>query len=294
MNPVPMNDVVVELLVRMMCGEASEPPLVGLVEIEDERYRVWAHGTRRRIETESGRLRSIGSEDEVLAWVGASELPLALGRRSFGFADGEAPWNRLRRLAFVDLDLQERRPAGPVVAGERFGRATAEVVLDHQYHEDFALRLVLDVATGMPFEVEEAGETVLRWIEFEVVDGVEEFLLRWDGEVLRGGWYALPPDGDGGPEDDEEDVFDDSSESLMGGIEWSYPMILRRPETDEPWPEDIIGPQPVVAEWSDGSHQWRVHLHDDPALSAESTAAVVDVLRTLGRGRGGEDVARAD
>jgi len=271
-----VDEDVVDLLVRMVCGEDAEPPLVGTVELDGDRFRVWKHGPRMRIETLDGQLASIREADRVLTWVDGQELPIALPPQAYAFDDEEAAWNLLRRMQHHELDLSERRVAGPVERGERFGRPTATVTLDHTYHEDSALTLVVDALNGMPYEVIEDGDRVLRWLEVEIVDAVDEDLLRWEGETSTAGWFAYTSD---------LEVSDDSDESLIGGVEWFHPVVFRRERSDAPWPQHEMGSPAIVAQWSDATHDWQVSLDPDDALSEESHAAVVEYLR---RGAGSD------
>ncbi|SKB09983.1 hypothetical protein SAMN06295964_3014 [Aeromicrobium choanae] len=174
----------------MVCGEPSEPPLRGLVEVEARRFRIWKHADRLRVETEDGDLCAIREPERLVTFSDDHELPVASGRGSFAFEDEEAPWSPITRPRLDQLELDDRRADGPVESGERFGRPTLTVSLPHVRDDDLALTLVVDAVTGMPFEVVDAGETVMRWLEFEVLGEIDEALLRWDGETRYAGWFA--------------------------------------------------------------------------------------------------------
>lgn len=204
-----MNEEVVAMLVRLACGEESEPPLTGLVRIDGVSYRVWKHGVRLRVETDRGELRAIREADRLLTFLEGSEAPIESGPGSLAFdaEDGDVSYSLLSRPRLRDLELDERRVVGTVERGQRFGRATAAVTLEHTYHEDFAVSLTLDAATGMPFTMVEAGRTLLEWLELEVLDVVDASLLRWEGETRSAGWFAYVGSA-GGEIDDDADVPD--------------------------------------------------------------------------------------
>lgn len=91
------------------------------------------------------------------------------------------------RPSLQDIDLDERRLDAAVGRGERFGRATASFTLAHRYDREFGLALVLDAVTGMPVEIVEADQPVVRWVELDVVDALDDELFTWRGEVARSG-----------------------------------------------------------------------------------------------------------
>ncbi|MBA4609297.1 hypothetical protein H1W00_12475 [Aeromicrobium sp. Marseille-Q0843] len=185
-----MNEEVVEMLVRLACGVPSEPPIVGTVVIGGRRHRGWKHAERGRGETPEGRLQMICDGERLLSFSEGSDRPFSMGAEAFGLHDEDAPWHRLARPSLRDLELSERRADGPVERGERFGRATVSVTLDHTYHDDFPLHLVLDAVTGMPFEMTEARSSVLRWTDLEVLDSIDEEQWRWDGSTGEARWFG--------------------------------------------------------------------------------------------------------
>ncbi|GAA3527165.1 hypothetical protein AFL01nite_03980 [Aeromicrobium flavum] len=211
-----MNEEVVGLMVRLACGEASEPPLRGLVQIGGCRFRVWKHCERLRVETDAGELRAVRAPDRVLTFLKGDELPIETGPGSLAFddEDGDVSYSFLARPRLRQLELDERRVTGPVERGARFGRPTATVTLEHTYHDDFATTLVLDAVTGMPFSWVEAGSTILEWRELEVLDAVDESLLRWDGDTRSVGWFAYVGSSEELDEDEDEDVPDEVREQL--------------------------------------------------------------------------------
>lgn len=196
-----MNEEIVELLVRLTCGEAAEPPVRGTVALHGERFRVWKHGERRRVETVEGELRSIREPERSLDFPVGGGVPVESGPGAFDHDEEDEPWVLIRRPELGELDLRERRLDGTVVRGQRFGRETATFTLRDPEDEELGLTYVLDVTTGMPFEIVEDGEEILRWHELEVVDAIDPQLLRWDGEVTESGWFAyvgvaVGPDGE--------------------------------------------------------------------------------------------------
>lgn len=161
-----MDEEIVGLLVRLVCGEPYEPPVIGVVEIEGETFRIWKHGERMRVETLEGALRSIRERERLLTFE-------------------ETPWARVRRPRLDMLDLDDRRLDGDVQQGVRFGRRTATFTLPG----DMPLTLVLDAETGMPFEIAEEAVD-LSWRELEFVDSIDEELLTWTGDTRAAGWFA--------------------------------------------------------------------------------------------------------
>ena len=184
------------MLVRLACGVPSEPPIVGTVVIGGRRHRVWKHAERVRVETPEGRLQMICDGERLLSFSEGSDRPFSMSAEAFGLHDEDAPWHRLARPSLRDLELSERRADGPVERGERFGRATASLTLDHTYHDDFPLHLVLDAVTGMPFEMTEARSSVLRWTDLEVLDSIDEEQWRWDGPTGEPRWFGYVGVGD--------------------------------------------------------------------------------------------------
>lgn len=296
-----MNEDVVELMVRLLCGEASEPPVRGVVEIGDERFRVWKHGERLRVETPAGELRAIREPERLLTFSNRDEPPLESGSRSFAFADEDGSYMVLARPKLRDLELDERAMEGSLERSERFGRPTVALALAHAYHDDFVLRMVLDAATGMPFEMVEDGVTVMAWTELEVLDEANEDLWRWDGETRSAGWFAYV--GSSGEAIDDGDIPDAAREELREGHRRSArlaeefdraPLVAQVPldleissyapgtvtidlesrtfvtvrGAREPDPEDARG---AVDTWTtDDGWTWIVHAHgnEDPRLIA--------------------------
>ncbi|MFO6453507.1 MULTISPECIES: hypothetical protein [unclassified Aeromicrobium] len=196
-----MNEEIVELLVRLACGEGAEPPVRGVVALHGERFRVWKHGERRRVESAEGELRSIREPERSLAFPVGGGVPVESTPGSLDYDEEDEPWVLIRRPDLGELDLRERRLDGTVVRGQRFGRETATLTLPDPEDEELGLTYVLDAATGMPLEVLEDGYEVLRWLELEVVDAIDPRLLTWDGEVAASGWFAyvgvaVGPDGE--------------------------------------------------------------------------------------------------
>lgn len=185
-----MNEEIVELLVRLACGEGAEPPVRGTVSLHGERFRVWKHGERRRVESADGELRSIREPERSLDFPAGGGVPVESSPGAFDHDEEDEPWVLIRRPDLRELDLRERRLDGSVVRGQRFGRETATFTLPDPEDEELGLTYVLDVATGMPLEIVEDGEEILRWDELEVVDAIDQGLLSWDGEVTESGWFA--------------------------------------------------------------------------------------------------------
>lgn len=185
-----MNEEIVELLVRLACGESAEPPVLGTVALHGERFRVWKQGERRRVETVDGELRSIRTPERSLDFPVGGGVPVESSPGAFDHDEEDEPWVLIRRPDLRELDLRERRLDGSVVRGQRFGRETATFTLPEREDEEIGLTYVLDVTTGMPLELVEDGEEVLRWHELEVVDAIDPQLLSWDGEVTESGWFA--------------------------------------------------------------------------------------------------------
>lgn len=194
-----MNEEIVDLLVRLTCGEAAEPPLRGTVAPHGERFRVWKHGERRRVESADGELHSIREPERSLAFPVGGGVPVESAPGALDYDEEDEPWVLLRRPELGELDLRERRLDGTVVRGHRFGRETATFTLPEPEDEECGLTYVLDVTTGMPIEIVEDGEEILRWHELEVLDAIDPQLLSWDGEVTASGWVAyvgVGPDGE--------------------------------------------------------------------------------------------------
>lgn len=223
-----MDEEIVGLVVRLVCGGPSEPALYGLVEVEGSRFRIWKHAGRMRVETEHGVLRAVHDGHRVLTFDEGEDAPNVRDPRDVAYADEDAPWSFVLRPSLQDIDLDERRLDAAVTPGERFGRATASFTLAHQYHREFGLALVLDAATGMPFEVVEAGRPVVRWIELDVVDAIDDELFTWTGEVARSG---RP-----GPEVTDDDLDEDLPAQERHAVRraeeraWSFEDELELPE----------------------------------------------------------------
>lgn len=196
-----MNEEIVELLVRLACGEGAEPPVRGTIEIHEERFRIWKHGPSRRVETVDGELRSIRTPERSLDFPVGGGVPVESSPGAFDHDEEDEPWVLIRRPDLGELDLRGRRLDGPVTRGQRFGRETATLFLPDPEDPELGLTYVLDVTTGMPLEFLEDGYQVLRWHELEVVDAIDPGLLSWDGEVTESGWFAyvgvaVGPDGE--------------------------------------------------------------------------------------------------
>lgn len=194
---------------------------------------------RLRVETEGGALRAIRETDRVITFLEDDTVPIesAPGSLAFDEGDGDVTYALLARPRLHALDLDERRVVGSVERGERFGRATTTVTFEHTYHDDFALRLVLDAVTGMPLEMAEAGRVLLEWLELETWDAVDDSLLRWDGDTRGVGWFAYVGAVDGELDEDADvpesvrEEFRDNARraaALSAGFDHS-PLVARVP-----------------------------------------------------------------
>ncbi|MEH3068682.1 MAG: hypothetical protein PGN15_11795 [Aeromicrobium erythreum] len=190
-----------EILVRMVAGEASEEPTEGVlaVRLDEEsealtRFRVRKHGHRWRVDDESGRLWSI--QDDRHGYVfdpetDADEPPQRVGRgmsRMHGPV-GEA-LSRPRPIDWViggDLRYDDATElAAPPRRTSYLGQDVWEVrlVLPGRRGE---MRFLVDVVDGRTLfsEHDESG-ILFRWEEVAVVDPHRPELFAWNGPFESG------------------------------------------------------------------------------------------------------------
>ncbi|WP_370190113.1 hypothetical protein [Aeromicrobium sp.] len=188
-----------EILVRMVAGEASEEPTEGVlaVRLDEEseeltRFRVRKHGHRWRLDDESGRPWSIQGDqvgylfhhDEV-----DDSVPQQVGR---GFGAMHAPF---------DAVLARPRPVDWLIAGDwRHGPADLAAPLRRTTYlgrEAWDVRLVVpegvgevqyvvDGTDGRLLACEGSYELSFRWEELAVVDPHPPELFAWDGPYGTG------------------------------------------------------------------------------------------------------------
>lgn len=183
-----------EILVRMVAGEAAEEPTEGVlaVRLDEEseeltRFRVWKHGARWRAEEFSGRLRSIHGGGFTYTFVdndGPREKPWRTERARGDFAQDEV-FDALSRREATDWRPRPddySRPAGTPRPTTYLGRDAWEVRLTPPSHKAGDLVLVVDALDGRILQESNSVYGLFRrWEELHIVESVPDELFVWDG-----------------------------------------------------------------------------------------------------------------
>lgn len=183
-----------EILVRMVAGEASEEPTEGVLAVrlneeseELTRFRVWKHGARWRAEDLSGRPRSIQGGDLTYTFVdhdGPREMPWRTERARGDVAQDEV-FDALSRREATDWRPRPddySRPAGAPRPTTYLGRDAWEVRLAPPSHKTGDLVLVVDALDGRILQESNSVYGLFRrWEELHIVESVPDELFVWEG-----------------------------------------------------------------------------------------------------------------
>lgn len=188
-----------EILVRMVAGEAAEEPTEGVlaVRLDEEseeltRFRVRKHAHRWRVDDESGRPRSIqGDEVGYLFHHDEADdgVPQQVGR---GLGEMHAPFGAvLARPRPVDWLIAGDWRHGPAEFAAPLRRTTylgrdawdVRLVLPEGVGE---VRYVVNGSDGRLLACEGAYELNFRWEELAVVDPHPPELFAWEGSFSTG------------------------------------------------------------------------------------------------------------
>lgn len=262
-----------------------DDPLLGMIRVDESRGRVLRKGNLIRRE-QDGRPLAILGTDTYWIWLDGNAVPTAFPR-------GRTAWG-------IGLHgIVERHPAsrwegddftkltGPIEAAEFLGRRAWTFELAPPRHKPYPIQLTVDAETGLVLRQANADfGSFVEWTSLQVGADLPDALFGWDGPTLA------PPD----RRAEYEREMTQRREWLAGrGIdrlefrveprwtlhEWhdatgtfhasfdasSDGSLLRRPHSDEPWPDLAQMNWEHHYAWSDERWDWfvgcRRHIDDE-------------------------------
>ena len=280
-NPVPDADLDPPTIV--------DDPRLGRIRIEESRTRVLRKGNLVRRERE-GRPLAILGPDTFWIWLDGNAVPTAFRRATtaWGFGDlsivERAAASRWERTDFTKL-------TGPIEPAEFLGRRAWTFELAPPSHKPYPIQLTVDAETGLVLRQANADfGSFTEWTSLQIGADLPDALFGWDGPTLappdhraehelemarRRDWLAgrgvTPPQFRVEPEltlhewDDATGAFHLSYDASVDGS------LLRRPHSDEPWPDLAQMNWEQHHRWSDERWDWLLgcrHRIDDDAFAA--------------------------
>ena len=256
--------------------------------LTESRRRVAVRGELRREEDVDGTVLRIAGVDadwfrapdrattsSGVLWMRRREAHQDHQRGPIGGRDVGGPRPSWERWMGTDFT----RPTGPVVEAEFLGRPAWVVELAPPSHKPYPLQLLVDAATGLVMRTANEGfGSVEEWLEFDVDPVLPDAIFVWDGpakptpsreereaawraeEAERTAWLArrglatIPLCLEAGVRLHQ---WDDESGSLYASVEpHGSAVLIRRPRSDEPWPEPETTNYPHSWRWRDENWDW--------------------------------------
>jgi hypothetical protein len=292
-----------ELIVLMAFGDGREDRIRGTIrtcggaDADKHTTRVARRGELVRIEMSDGRPSMIIGVDTRWVNFGRDGVPTAYRRATSSFSwFGQELLYRKPPSRWEGSDFTKL--TGPIEAVEFLGRPAWAFELAPPSHKPYPMQMTVDAATGLVLRQGNAAfGSFEEWTSLELDADLPDELFVWDGPFRspedheaeherdmanRRAWLAARGISElplaFGPElvanqwDDESGAFHASFETNVHGS------LVRRPRSDEPWPELESQNWPHHYRWSDERWDWFVGCVTE--LGAEQLAQLRSGLAT--------------